>query len=62
MNKRQLIEAIRRYNNTAQPGFLDQFDEAALAQYLEHLEGARDKRLRFAGLPPIKRTEYRTAS
>ena len=30
MNKRQLIDDIRRYNTTAQPQFLAQFDEAAL--------------------------------
>jgi hypothetical protein len=44
MNKRQLIDDIRRYNQTAQPRFLAQFDEEALKQYLEHLEGARLKR------------------
>ena len=30
MNKRQLIDDIRKYNSTAQPEFLAQFDEAAL--------------------------------
>ena len=49
MTKRQLIEDIRRYNLTAQPKFLAQFDEAALKQYLDHLEGARRKHLRLAG-------------
>ena len=38
MSKRQLIDDIRRYNYTAQPQFLAQFDETALKQYLEHLE------------------------
>jgi hypothetical protein len=47
MNKRQLIEEIRKHNITAQPGFLAQFDEDALRQYLEHLEEARKKRARF---------------
>jgi len=47
MNKRQLIEDIRKHNITAQPGFLAQFDEEALRQYLEHLEEARKKRIRF---------------
>ncbi len=42
MSKRQLIEEIRRYNPTASPQFLDQFDEDALKQYLRHLEGARN--------------------
>jgi len=47
MNKRQLIEDIRKHNITAQPDFLAQFDEDALRQYLEHLEEARNKRIRF---------------
>jgi hypothetical protein len=46
MNKRQLIDDIRRYNPTAQPRFLLQFDEAALQQYLSHLESAHLKRTR----------------
>ena len=49
MNKRQLIDDIRKYNSTAQPEFLEQFDEAALKQYLEHLESAKLKRIRFSG-------------
>jgi hypothetical protein len=49
MNKRQLIEDIRRYNVSAQPRFLAQFDENALKQYLEHLEAARLKRTRTFG-------------
>jgi len=40
MSKRQLIEDIRKYNTTVAPQFLSQFDESALQQYLEHLEGA----------------------
>ena len=48
MNKRQLIDDIRRYNETAQPQFLAQFDEEALKQYLEHLEGAARKRVQIA--------------
>ena len=47
MNKRQLIEDIRKHNITAQPSFLAQFDEDALRQYLDHLEEAHNKRLRF---------------
>jgi hypothetical protein len=50
MSKRQLIDDIRRYNNTAQPTFLAQFEEPALKQYLEHLESARLKHLRYARL------------
>ena len=49
MNKRQLIDDIRKYNSTARPEFLGQFDEAALRQYLEHLESAKLKRVRFSG-------------
>jgi hypothetical protein len=48
MNKRQLIDEIRRYNTTAQPEFLAQFDEPALQQYLDHLEEARLKHVRMA--------------
>lgn len=51
-NKRQLIDEIRRYNTTAQPQFLSQFDEAALRQYLDHLEQARAKHLRNAAFTP----------
>ena len=48
MSKRQLIDDIRRYNTTVQPQFLARFDEAALKQYLEHLEGAFQKRVQIA--------------
>ncbi len=48
MNQRQqLIEEIRKHNITAQPRFLAQFDDDALRQYLEHLQEARNKRIRF---------------
>ena len=49
MNKRQLIDQIRSFNPTAQAKFLAQFDENALAQYLEHLQSAQRKHLRIAG-------------
>ena len=49
MSKRQLIDDIRRFNTTAQPEFLAQFDEAALKQYLDHLEDARRKHVRYVG-------------
>lgn len=52
MNKRQIIDDIRRYNTTAQPQFLAQFDETALTQYLHHLEQARQKHLRSAAFAP----------
>jgi hypothetical protein len=48
MSKRQLIEEIRRYNTSVQPEFLAQFDEQALKQYLENLEGAFRKRLQIS--------------
>jgi transposase-like protein len=47
-NKRQLIDDIRRYNTTVSSQFLSQFDEAALQQYLEHLEGAKKRYTRIA--------------
>jgi hypothetical protein len=47
MSKRQLIDEIRQINTTAQPQFLAQFDEQALKQYLDHLEAARQKRVRI---------------
>lgn len=46
MNKRQLIDDIRRYNSTAQPKFLAQFDARALKQYLDHLVESRGKHVR----------------
>jgi len=48
MNKRQLIEEIRQYNTTVAVEFLSQFDESALQQYLEHLEGAKRRNTRIA--------------
>jgi len=48
MNKRQLIDDIRRYNTTVSTEFLSQFDEGALQQYLEHLEGAKKRNTRIA--------------
>lgn len=48
MNKRQLIDDIRRYNAGVQPQFLSQFDEAALKQYLDHLQGAFQKRVQIS--------------
>jgi hypothetical protein len=48
MKKRQLIEEIRGYNTTVAVEFLSQFDESALQQYLEHLEGAKKRNMRIA--------------
>ena len=49
MNKRQLIDEIRRYNTAVLPQFLAKFDETALKQYLLHLESAQKKHIRIAG-------------
>ncbi len=48
MNKRQLIDEIRQYNTTASVEFLSQFDDSALKQYLDHLEGAKNRSTRIA--------------
>jgi len=55
MSKRQLIDDIRQYNNTAHPTFLAQFEEAALKQYLANLESAREKHIRNARLALMPR-------
>ena len=49
MNKRQLIDEIRRFNIAVQPQFLAQFDEPALRQYLGHLKDAASKRVQISG-------------
>jgi hypothetical protein len=49
MTKRQLIDDIRRFNVSVQPQFLAQFDDAALKQYLDHLQAASLKHVRIAG-------------
>ena len=38
MTKRELIDRITDLNPTAQPAFLAGFEDADLAEYLEHLE------------------------
>lgn len=38
MSKQQLIEAIREHNRSATDDFLVSFDEAALSNYLHHLQ------------------------
>jgi hypothetical protein len=47
MNKRQLIEEIRRFNVSVQPKFLLQFDERSLGQYLAHLRSASQRDVRI---------------
>ena len=49
MTKRQLIDDIRQFNVSVQPQFLAQFNDDALRQYLEHLQGAARKNVRIAG-------------
>ena len=54
MTKRQLIEEIVSINRTAEPGFLAQFNDADLDEYLRHLELTRTRRVwsdpnRYAG-------------
>lgn len=38
MTKRELIDRILRINRSADPGFLAQFNNGELAEYLDHLE------------------------
>ena len=47
--KREVIDAIRSFNPTARPTFLEKFEEPALREYLQHLDDAREKRPRIAG-------------
>lgn len=49
MDKRQLIDQIRQFNTSAEEQFLAQFDEQALAQYLDHLQSAAQGTKRIAG-------------
>jgi hypothetical protein len=62
MTKRQLIDDIRRFNLTAQIEFLEQFDEPALTQYLEHLQEAVNKRMRYAGITPKNSGTFKMVS
>ena len=47
MTKIQLIDEIRQYNTSVAREFLEQFDEAALEQYLASLEQAHRKTLKM---------------
>lgn len=49
MNKRQLIDQIRRRNTTVDVAFLNRFNEADLAEYLQRLESADKKERLIAG-------------
>jgi len=50
MTKRQLIDEIITANQTAEPGFLAQFDDSDLREYLRHLRWAKQPRLIGDGL------------
>jgi hypothetical protein len=43
MEKRQLIDDIRRLNTSATTQFLRQFDADSLREYLSHLEAAHTR-------------------
>jgi len=49
MEKRQLIEEIRKYNTTVAEAFLLKFELLDLREYLDHLEAARRKETLIAG-------------
>ena len=59
MSKGQLIDEIRRHNTSAQPTFLAQFNERALAKYLQQLEGAQKRHVRIAGW--VRKSKQRCA-
>ena len=70
MTKRQLIDEIVSINRTAEPGFLAQFNDADLDEYLRHLELTRTRRAwsdpdryagYFRGCPTIGAAETRSA-
>jgi len=46
MNKRQLIDEIRQFNQSVRPQFLSQFDDDSLRQYLGSLQSAAQKHAR----------------
>jgi len=63
MNKRQLIDGIRQFNQSASPDFLAQFDDEALDQYLKHLQTAQEKRLKVEGwVKSIPKPKFRLVS
>lgn len=71
MTKRQLIDTIVSMNHTAEPGFLAQFADRQLDDYLRHLRTAKAPRLSgdphrfdhyFDGCPPIALTASAVAT
>ena len=61
MDKRQLIEEIRKINLSAAPRFLEQFEEKDLQEYLDHLQAAARHDMRIGGWVR-KRPRFRMAS
>ena len=49
MTKRQIIDEISRYNTTAKPQFLLQFNEQALSDYLKRLVDLQRRHVRIGG-------------
>jgi len=62
MSKGQLIDEIRALNPTAGEQFLAQFEEDALAQYLDHLKSAVSHSLRIHGWVRRPQGQRRLAS
>lgn len=62
MDKRQLIEAIRRLNEHAEERFLQQFDETDLAQYLNRLEQASVRNVHLKHWSRAPKRGYRMVS
>jgi hypothetical protein len=61
MDKRQLIDEIRKINLSAAPRFLEQFEEKDLLEYLDHLQAAARNDLRIGGWVR-KKPRFRMAS
>ncbi|MGE5607826.1 MAG: hypothetical protein ACM359_01100 [Bacillota bacterium] len=61
MSKRQLIEAIRDLNPTAQLPFLSQFEEGELHAYLKRLQETIGERIRI-GMPAVAQASVRMVS
>ncbi|MGN6506670.1 MAG: hypothetical protein ACTHM6_14015 [Tepidisphaeraceae bacterium] len=62
MEKRQLIEAIRKHNPSASTDFLNQFDAPALNQYLERLEDTQRRAPKITAWVRPSRPDYKMVS
>jgi NAD kinase len=60
--KRQLIDDIRRLNLGVELGFLMQFDESSLRQYLDRLSTATERSMRINTARPQRRQRLKKAS